>query len=107
MHQPLKRTKNPKSSTKENDHAGIKAFADHVRFWNDFRGRVHSWCRWYGWLRASEVSGTVPGTLDPGAHMVVPLVEDVPPFDAREQIFTTGVLEDGGNRAAKRGWPDF
>jgi hypothetical protein len=25
--------------------------------------------------RVSEMSGTVPGTLDPGAHMVMPLVE--------------------------------
>jgi regulator of protease activity HflC (stomatin/prohibitin superfamily) len=51
-------------------------------------------------VRVSETSGTVPGTLYPGAHMVVPLVEDIALFDTRDQIFTTGVLEDGGKAAA-------
>jgi regulator of protease activity HflC (stomatin/prohibitin superfamily) len=46
-------------------------------------------------VRVSEMSGTVPGTLYPGAHMVVPLVEDVALFDTRDQVFTTGVSEDG------------
>jgi regulator of protease activity HflC (stomatin/prohibitin superfamily) len=46
-------------------------------------------------VRVSEISGTVPGTIYPGAHMVVPLVEDVALFDTRDQIFTTGVEEDG------------
>src|SRR5580693_3867143 len=44
-------------------------------------------------VRISEVSGTVPGTLYPGAHMVMPLVEDVALFDTRDQIFTTGDSE--------------
>src|ERR1700726_912723 len=51
-------------------------------------------------IRVSEMSGTVPGTLYPGAHMVMPLVEDVALFDTRDQIFTTGVSEDG-KRAGK------
>jgi regulator of protease activity HflC (stomatin/prohibitin superfamily) len=46
-------------------------------------------------VRVSEMSGTVPGTLYPGAHMVIPLVEDVALFDTRDQVFTTGVSEDG------------
>jgi regulator of protease activity HflC (stomatin/prohibitin superfamily) len=46
-------------------------------------------------VRVSEMSGTVPGTLYPGAHMVMPLMEDVALFDTRDQIFTTGVSEDG------------
>src|SRR6202162_5762608 len=46
-------------------------------------------------VRVSQMSGTVPGTLYPGAHMVMPLVEDVALFDTRDQIFTTGVSEDG------------
>ena len=46
-------------------------------------------------VRVSQTSGTVPGTLYPGAHMVMPLVEDVALFDTRDQIFTTGVAEDG------------
>src|ERR1700691_2505924 len=50
-------------------------------------------------VRVSEMSGTVPGTLYPGAHMVMPLVEDVALFDTRDQIFTTGVAEDGKTAA--------
>ena len=44
-------------------------------------------------VRVSQMSGTVPGTLYPGAHMVMPLVEDVVLFDTRDQIFTTGDSE--------------
>src|ERR1700686_4376216 len=51
-------------------------------------------------VRVSEMSGTVPGTLYPGAHMVMPLVEDVALFDTRDQIFSTGVSEDGKIAAA-------
>jgi regulator of protease activity HflC (stomatin/prohibitin superfamily) len=50
-------------------------------------------------VRVSEMSGTVPGTLYPGVHMVMPLVEDVSLFDTRDQIFTTGVSEDGKTSA--------
>src|ERR1035437_6643815 len=51
-------------------------------------------------IRVSEMSGTVPGTLYPGAHFVVPLVEDVALFDTRDQVLTTGVSEDGNTAAA-------
>ena len=44
-------------------------------------------------IRVSEMSGTVPGTLYPGAHLVAPLLEDVALFDTRDQIFTTGDSE--------------
>jgi regulator of protease activity HflC (stomatin/prohibitin superfamily) len=44
-------------------------------------------------VRVSEISGTLPGTLYPGAHMVMPLVEDVALFDTRDQVFTTGDSE--------------
>ncbi len=46
-------------------------------------------------IRVSQTSGIVPGTLYPGAHVVMPLIEDVAFFDTRDQIFTTGVSEDG------------
>jgi regulator of protease activity HflC (stomatin/prohibitin superfamily) len=46
-------------------------------------------------VRVSQTSGTVPGTLYPGVHMVLPLIEDVTLFDTRDQIFTTGAPEDG------------
>jgi regulator of protease activity HflC (stomatin/prohibitin superfamily) len=51
-------------------------------------------------VRVSQTSGTVPGTLYPGAHAVMPLVEDVALFDTRDQIFTTGTTEDGKSAAA-------
>src|SRR5271166_6267336 len=51
-------------------------------------------------VRISETSGTVPGTLYPGVHFVTPLVEDVALFDTRDQVFTTGISEDGKAAAA-------
>jgi len=48
-----------------------------------------------GGVRVSETSGTLSGTLYPGVHVVKPLLEDVALFDTRDQVFTTGVLEDG------------
>jgi regulator of protease activity HflC (stomatin/prohibitin superfamily) len=47
-------------------------------------------------VRVSQMSGAEAGTLYPGAHLVAPLVEDVALFDTRDQIFTTGMLEDDG-----------
>lgn len=46
-------------------------------------------------VRVSQASGTEPGTLYPGVHFVAPLIEDVALFDTRDQVFTTGVSEDG------------
>jgi regulator of protease activity HflC (stomatin/prohibitin superfamily) len=51
-------------------------------------------------VRVSQVSGTLPGTLYPGLHFVTPLVDDVALFDTRDQIFTTGMPEDGKAAAA-------
>ena len=51
-------------------------------------------------VRVSQTSGTLPGTLYPGVHFVTPLVEDVAFFDTRDQVFTTGVSEDGKSAAA-------
>jgi len=52
-------------------------------------------------VRVSQVSGTVAGTLYPGAHLVIPLVDDVALFDTRDQIFTTGMSEDGKTATVK------
>jgi regulator of protease activity HflC (stomatin/prohibitin superfamily) len=52
-------------------------------------------------VRVSQMSGTIAGTLYPGAHLVVPLVEDVTLFDTRDQIFTTGMSEDGKTETSK------
>jgi regulator of protease activity HflC (stomatin/prohibitin superfamily) len=47
-------------------------------------------------VRVSQSSGTLPGTLYPGAHFLVPLAESVVLFDTRDQLFTTGALENTG-----------
>ena len=46
-------------------------------------------------VRVSQTSGTLAGTLYPGVHFVMPLIEEVALFDTRDQVFTTGVSEDG------------
>ena len=48
-----------------------------------------------GGVRVSQSSGTLPGTLYPGAHFVTPLAESLVLFDTRDQLFTTGTVEDG------------
>jgi regulator of protease activity HflC (stomatin/prohibitin superfamily) len=51
-------------------------------------------------VRVSQTSGTLPGTLYPGAHFVTPLAESIALVDTRDQLFTTGALEDGLNAGA-------
>src|SRR5690349_13194472 len=40
-------------------------------------------------VRVSQLSGTLPGTLYPGFHMVVPLVQHVVMYDVRDKVYTT------------------
>ena len=47
-----------------------------------------------GGVRVSQVSGTLAGTLYPGAHVMRPLIDRVVLFDTRDQLFTTGGMED-------------
>ena len=54
-----------------------------------------------GGIRVSQTSGTEPGTLYPGAHFVTPLAESVVLFDTRDQLFTTGAVEDGKAASTK------
>lgn len=46
-------------------------------------------------VRVSQTSGTKSGTLYPGVHGVVPLLEHVELFDTRDKLFTTGLAEAG------------
>lgn len=41
-------------------------------------------------VRVSSLAGVRPGTLYPGVHLVVPLVESVVLFDTRDQLLATG-----------------
>jgi regulator of protease activity HflC (stomatin/prohibitin superfamily) len=45
-------------------------------------------------VRISQLSGTRPGTLYAGTHLVVPLVEHVELFDLRDRLFTAGVEQE-------------
>jgi regulator of protease activity HflC (stomatin/prohibitin superfamily) len=45
-------------------------------------------------VRVSQTKGTLSGTLYPGVHFVTPLAESVALFDTRDQLFTTGAVED-------------
>ncbi len=44
-------------------------------------------------VRVSQISGTRPGTLYPGLHLVLPLVQSVAVYDIRDQIFQTAIAE--------------
>ena len=54
-------------------------------------------------VRVSQTSGTLPGALYPGAHFVVPLAESIALFDTRDQLFTTGGIEDVGSAGSSKG----
>ncbi len=54
-------------------------------------------------VRVSQTQGTLPGTLYPGVHFVMPLLERVELFDTRDQLFTTGSVEDGKPAAGTSG----
>jgi regulator of protease activity HflC (stomatin/prohibitin superfamily) len=56
-------------------------------------------------VRVSQTKGTLAGTLYPGVHFVVPLVERVELFNTRDQLFTTGIAEDGLAKGAPKGEP--
>jgi regulator of protease activity HflC (stomatin/prohibitin superfamily) len=58
-------------------------------------------------VRVSQTKGTLAGTLYPGVHLVVPLVERVELFNTRDQLFTTGIGEDSlAKDVAKSKTPD-
>jgi regulator of protease activity HflC (stomatin/prohibitin superfamily) len=42
-------------------------------------------------VRVSQISGTLPGTLYPGFHLVIPLVQTIDLFDTRDQIYQTTI----------------
>jgi regulator of protease activity HflC (stomatin/prohibitin superfamily) len=56
-------------------------------------------------VRVSQTRGTLAGTLYPGVHFVMPMVEHVELFNTRDQLFTTGVTEDSLAKGALKGEP--
>src|SRR5436305_7289736 len=55
-----------------------------------------------GGVRVSQASGTRPGTLYPGVHVVTPLVESVALYDTRDQVLTTASSKDGLEAISKK-----
>lgn len=53
-------------------------------------------------VRVSQTKGTLAGTLYPGVHFVVPLVERVELFNTRDQLFTTGISDDSQAKGAPK-----
>jgi regulator of protease activity HflC (stomatin/prohibitin superfamily) len=45
-------------------------------------------------VRLSQVSGTLPGTLYPGTHFVVPLVQQVELYNVRDRVYSTLASEN-------------
>ena len=56
-------------------------------------------------VRVSQTKGTLAGTLYPGVHFVMPLVERVELFNTRDQLFTTGISEDSLAKGVPKGEP--
>jgi regulator of protease activity HflC (stomatin/prohibitin superfamily) len=56
-------------------------------------------------VRVSQTKGTLAGTLYPGVHFVTPLIERLEMFNTRDQLFTTGIAEEGLAKGAVKGEP--
>src|SRR5581483_11328920 len=55
-----------------------------------------------GGVRVSQASGTRPGTLYPGVHVVTPLGESVALYHPRDQVLTTASSKDGLEPISKK-----
>lgn len=56
-----------------------------------------------GGVCISQMSGTIPGTLYPGAHFVTPLVDNVETFDLRDHLYTTGMTAQDAKKPTANG----
>jgi len=55
-----------------------------------------------GGIRVSQTSGTRPGTLYPGVHFIVPMVDSVVLYDLRDQLLTTSTSKSPGDKKAEQ-----
>jgi regulator of protease activity HflC (stomatin/prohibitin superfamily) len=53
-------------------------------------------------VRVSQISGTLPGTLYPGFHLVIPLVQTIELYDIRDQIYQTTIGASAGEKSAQQ-----
>jgi regulator of protease activity HflC (stomatin/prohibitin superfamily) len=51
-----------------------------------------------GGVRISQISGVQQGTLYPGIHLIVPLVQRVAVYDLRDHLFTTVAASDAATK---------
>jgi regulator of protease activity HflC (stomatin/prohibitin superfamily) len=54
-----------------------------------------------GGIRVSQTAGTRPGTLYPGVHFIVPLMDSVVLYDIRDQVLTTSSTKDAPESASE------
>jgi regulator of protease activity HflC (stomatin/prohibitin superfamily) len=52
-----------------------------------------------GGVRISQLSGTLPGTLYPGVHIVTPLIDSIEIFDLRDHVYNAGITGQGTKTA--------
>ena len=52
-------------------------------------------------VRVSQTSGTRPGTLYPGVHLVTPVIDSVVLYDARDKVLATSTSKAGGDQKAE------
>src|SRR5580698_7299907 len=45
-------------------------------------------------VRVNQFAGTRPGTLYPGVHWIVPLVEEIVLYETRDEVFATQAVDD-------------
>ncbi len=48
-----------------------------------------------GGVRISQVGGTLPGTLYPGVHFIMPMIDNVELFDLRDHLYNGSLPADG------------
>jgi len=53
----------------------------------------------YAGVRVSQLAGALPGTLYPGVHGVIPLMERVELYNIRERVFSTNGADDPKKKA--------
>jgi regulator of protease activity HflC (stomatin/prohibitin superfamily) len=56
-------------------------------------------------VRVSQIWGARPGTLYPGVHLIMPLVDSVELYDTREQVYTTAATTAAASKSSTIGGP--
>jgi regulator of protease activity HflC (stomatin/prohibitin superfamily) len=51
-----------------------------------------------GGVRVSQISGVLPGTLYPGVHLVMPLVQSMAVYDLRDHLYTTNAAPSANGK---------